>query len=76
MNVYFRIKECVDEFFRGEDFEIRGVDEEGLLNVLKEWGIVDDVMSILRFEGLERELVRIRDRGRVEIVEEIFIRGI
>ena len=76
MNLHSRIKECVDESFRGEDFETRGVDEEGLLNALKERGIVDDVMSTLRFEGLEREPARTRDRRRVETVEEIPTRGI
>lgn len=42
-----------------------------MLNALKERGIVDDVMSTLRFEGLEREPARTRDRRRVETVEEI-----
>lgn len=71
MNVHSRIKECVDESFRGEDFESRGVDEAGLLNALKERGIVDDVMNTLRFEGLDREAGRTRERRKVEAIEEI-----
>ena len=55
MNVHSRIKECVDESFRGDDLESGALDEAGLLNALKERGIVDDVMNTLKFEGLERE---------------------
>lgn len=65
----------MDELFRGDDFESLGIDEVGLLNVLKEWGIVDDVMNILKFEGFERELRWLKDKRRVDVVEEIFIRG-
>ena len=75
MNVHSRIKECVDESFRGEDFESGGIDEVGLLNALKERGIVDDVMNTLKFEGLEREPRRSKDRGREETIEEIPTRG-
>lgn len=75
MNVHSRIKECVDESFRGEDFD-EGIDEAGLLNALKERGIVDDVMNTLKFEGLEREPKRIKDRRKTETMEEIPSRGI
>ena len=75
MNVHSRIKEYVDESFRGDDVESGGIDEAGLLNALKERGIVDDVMNTLKFEGLEREPRRSKDRGRVETVEEIPTRG-
>jgi len=71
MNVHSRIKECVDESFRGEDFESRGVDEAGLLSALKERGIVDDVMNTLRFEGLDREPGRTTERRKAEAIEEI-----
>ena len=75
MNVHSRIKECVDESFRGEDFESGVIDEAGLLNALKERGIVDDVMNTLKFEGLEREPRRSKDRRREETIEEIPTRG-
>ena len=75
MNVHSRIKECVDESFRGEDFESGGIDEAGLLNALKERGIVDDVMNTLKFEGLEREPRRLKGRRREETIEEIPTRG-
>ena len=75
MSVHSRIKECVDESFRGEDFESGVIDEAGLLNALKERGIVDDVMNTLKFEGLEREPRRSKDRRREETIEEIPSRG-
>ena len=74
-NVHSRIKECVDDSFRGDDLESGRIDEAGLLNALKERGIVDDVMNTLKFEGLEREPRRSKDRKMVETVEEIPTRG-
>ncbi|CAH3025955.1 unnamed protein product [Porites evermanni] len=71
MNVHSRIKECVDESFRGDDRESGALDEAGLLSALKERGIVDDVMNTLKFEGLERERRRPQDRKRAEAMEEI-----
>jgi len=75
MNVHSRIKECVDESFRGDDRESGALDEAGLLNALKERGIVDDVMNTLKFEGLERERRRPEGRKRAESIEEIPTRG-
>lgn len=75
MNVHSRIKECVDESFRGDDLESGALDEAGLLNALKERGIVDDVMNTLKFEGLERERRRPEGRKRAEAIEEIPTRG-
>lgn len=75
MNVHSRIKECVDESFRGDDLESGGLDEAGLLNALKERGIVDDVMNTLKFEGLERERRRPEGRKRAEAFEDIPTRG-
>lgn len=75
MNVHSRIKEYVDESFRGDDPESSGIDEAGLLNALKERGIVDDVMNTLKFEGLEREPRRSKDKRRADAVEEIPTRG-
>ena len=75
MNVHSRIKEYVGESFRGDDLESRGIDETGLLNALKERGIVDDVMKTLKFEGIEREPRRSKDKERVESLEEIPTRG-
>ncbi len=75
MNVHSRIKEYVDESFRGDDPESSGIDEAGLLNALKERGIVDDVMNTLKFEGLEREPRRSKDKRRTEAFEEIPTRG-
>lgn len=75
MNVHSRIKEYVDESFRGEDPESSGIDEAGLLNALKERGIVDDVMNTLKFEGLDREPRRSKDKRRADAVEEIPTRG-
>lgn len=75
MNVHSRIKEYVDESFRGDDPEYSGIDEAGLLNALKERGIVDDVMNTLKFEGLEREPRRSKDKRRAETAEEIPTRG-
>lgn len=75
MNVHSRIKEYVDESFRGDDPESSGIDEAGLLDALKERGIVDDVMNTLKFEGLEREPRRSKDKRRTDAVEEIPTRG-
>ena len=75
MNVHSRIKEYVDESFRGEDPERSGIDEAGMLNALKERGIVDDVMNTLKFEGLEREPRRSKEKKRTEAFEEIPTRG-
>lgn len=75
MNVHSRIKEYVDESFRGDDPEYSGIDEAGLLNALKERGIVDDVMNTLKFEGLERQPRRSKDKRRTDTAEEIPTRG-
>ena len=75
MSVHSRIKEYVDESFRGDDPGGSGIDEAGLLNALKERGIVDDVMNTLKFEGLEKEPRRSKDKRRVDTVEEIPTRG-
>jgi len=75
MNVHSRIKEYVDESFTGDDPDGAGIDEAGLLNALKERGIVDDVMNTLKFEGLEREPRRPKDTRRAGAVEEIPTRG-
>lgn len=71
MNVHSRIRDCVDESFRGEEAESAGIDEAGLLNALKERGIVDDVMNTLKFEGLERDPGRSKDKRRVNALEEV-----
>ncbi|PFX21677.1 Centrosomal protein of 76 kDa [Stylophora pistillata] len=71
MNVHSRIRDCVDESFRGEDAESSGIDEAGLLNALKERGIVDDVMNTLKFEGLERDPRRLKDKRRVDASDEV-----
>ena len=76
MNVHSRIRDCVDESFRGEDAESSGIDEAGLLNALKERGIVDDVMNTLKFEGLERDPRRLKDKRRVDALDEVPTRGI
>ena len=75
MNVHSRIRDCVDESFRGEEAESVGIDEAGLLNALKERGIVDDVMNTLKFEGLERDPGRSKDKRRVNALEEVPARG-
>lgn len=75
MNVHSRIKDYVDESFRGEDPGSAGVDEAGLLDALKERGIVDDVMNTLKFEGLERDPRRSKDKRRVDTVDEVPTRG-
>lgn len=71
INVHSRIRDCVDESFRGEEAESAGIDEAGLLNALKERGIVDDVMNTLKFEGLERDPGRSKDKRRVNALEEV-----
>lgn len=73
--MYFRIRDCVDELFCGEEVESVGIDEVGLLNVLKEWGIVDDVMNMFKFEGFERDLGWLKDKRRVNVLEEVLVRG-
>ena len=75
MNVHSRIRDCVDESFRGEEAESAGIDEAGLLNALKERGIVDDVMNTLKFEGVERDPGRSKDKRRVNALEEVPARG-
>lgn len=68
-SVHSRIQSCVEESFTGED---RDIDEAGLLQALKDKGVVDEVMRSLRFEGLGREQRKARSpkEKRREFVEE------
>ena len=64
-DVHSKIKHCLDDSFKGEgDARSGGVDENTVLNILRERGVINDVMRTLKFEGIssrEGERERIPD---------------
>lgn len=55
MDVHSKIKGCLDESFVSDERHRNVVEEDKILNVLREKGLVDEVMKTLKFEGIEKK---------------------
>lgn len=53
IDVHSKIKGCLDESFASNDQDKNVVEEDRILNVLRERGLIDEVMKTLKFEGIE-----------------------
>jgi hypothetical protein len=52
-DVHSKIKSCLDDSFGAEaDARSGRVDENAILNVMRERGVISDVMRTLKFEGV------------------------
>ncbi|CAB3981640.1 Centrosomal of 76 kDa [Paramuricea clavata] len=52
-DVHSKIKSCLDDSFGAEaDARSGAVDENAILNILRERGVINDVMRTLKFEGV------------------------
>lgn len=54
-DVHSKIKDCLDESFVSNERHRNVVEEGEILNVLRERGLVDEVMKTLKFEGIEKK---------------------
>jgi hypothetical protein len=64
-DVHSKIKSCLDDSFGAEaDARSGAVDENAILNTLRERGVINDVMRTLKFEGVSSREGR-NERERV-----------
>lgn len=54
LDVHGQIRNVLSESLREKDVDEKNLGESGLLELLKERGIVDDIMKTLEFQGVDK----------------------
>ena len=64
LNIHDVIRQCMSESLKQD--ETGPIEEEGLLNTLREKGIIEDVMHTLQFDGITEKRLDNSSRSRMK----------